>query len=73
MISETKKAMMTNKRITFVGHFDGHVDALKQYRVHCMMQHDQGYTGSLCMLPSGDYSLHIAPVAARATINKTTM
>jgi hypothetical protein len=71
MSSDTKKAMMTNKCTSIAGHFDGHADALKRYEVHRLMQHDQGYTGSLCMLPSGDYSLHIAPVAARATINKT--
>ena len=70
MSSDTKKAMMTNKCTSIAGHFDGHADALKRYEVHRLMQHDQGYTGSLCMLPSGDYSLHIAPVAARATITK---
>jgi hypothetical protein len=40
---------------------------------HCPMQNVQGYTGSHWTLPSGDYSLRIAPAAARATINKTTM
>ena len=35
------------------------------------MQHDQGFIGSNWMLPLGDYSLHIAPGAARATINTT--
>jgi hypothetical protein len=37
------------------------------------MRHVQGYTRSHWTLPSGNYSLRIAPVAARATINKTTM
>jgi hypothetical protein len=39
------------------------------------MQNDKCYTGSLWiwMTPSGDYSLHIAPAATRATIYKTTM
>jgi hypothetical protein len=37
------------------------------------MQHDQGFTGSHCTPPLGDYSLHIAPGAARATINTMMM
>ena len=37
------------------------------------MQHVQGYTGSHWTPPSGDYSLHIALAATRATENKTTM
>jgi hypothetical protein len=64
---------MTNKCTSIAGHFDGHVEALKQYMRHCPMQHVQGYTGSHWMLPSGNYSLRIAPAAARATANKTTM
>ncbi len=55
------------------GHFDGHEEVLKQYMRHRLMKHVQGYTGSYRMLPSGDYSLRIAPAAARATINKTTV
>jgi hypothetical protein len=31
------------------------------------MRHVQVYSGSHWMPPSGDYSLHIAPVAARVT------
>ena len=37
------------------------------------MQHVQGYIRSHWMLPSGHYSIRIAPEAARETINKTTM
>jgi hypothetical protein len=37
------------------------------------MQHVQGYSGSHLMPPSGYYSLHIAPTAARATANNTKM
>ena len=37
------------------------------------MQHVQGYTGSHWTPPSGDYSLRIAPAAARATINSMIM
>ena len=47
--------------------------AQKQITWHCPMQHVQGYIGSHWTLPSGDYSLRIAPTAAMATINKTTM
>jgi hypothetical protein len=36
------------------------------------MRHVQGYPGSHWMPPSGKYSLHIVPAAARATGNKTT-
>jgi len=35
------------------------------------MQHEQGFTKSRWMPPSGDYWLRIAPAAARATANKT--
>jgi DUF1365 family protein len=37
------------------------------------MQHDQGFTGSHWMPLLGNYSLHIAPAAARVTINTTIM
>ena len=37
------------------------------------MQHVQGYIRSHWALPSGHYSIRIAPEAARETINKTTM
>jgi hypothetical protein len=37
------------------------------------MQHDQGFTRSHWTPPSGDYSLRIAPAAARATINTAIM
>jgi hypothetical protein len=37
------------------------------------MEHVQGYIGSHWTLPSGNYSLYIAPSAARVTANKTTM
>ena len=47
--------------------------ALEQYGVHLLIQHDQGFTRSHWMPPSGNYSLRIALAAARVTINKTTM
>jgi hypothetical protein len=37
------------------------------------MQHVQGYSGSRRMPASGDYLLHIAPAAARATGKQTTI
>jgi hypothetical protein len=54
-------------------HFDNRGGALEQYRRHCPMRHVQGYSGSHWTPASGDYSLHIAPEAARATINKTSI
>jgi hypothetical protein len=64
----------TSECAFIAGHFDGHADALKQCTWHCPMQHVQGYTSrSHWMLSLSNYSLHIAPATARATINKTTM
>jgi hypothetical protein len=37
------------------------------------MQHDQNFTGSHWMPPSGDYLLHIALAAVRAIINTIMM
>jgi len=42
-----------------------------EYGAHRPIQHDQGFTRSHWMLPSGNYSLHIALAAIRATINTT--
>jgi hypothetical protein len=56
-----------------MGHFDGHGGAPVPYGEHRLMQHDQGFIGSHWTPPLGDYSLHIAPAAARATANKTTI
>jgi hypothetical protein len=67
------KSMMTNKCTFSASHFDGHSGAPEQYRWHCPMRHVQGYSGSHWMLPSGDYSLRIAPAAARATVKQTTI
>ena len=55
--------------VSSAGHFDHHGRAPVRYEAHCPMQHIQGYSGSHWTPPLGDYSLHIAPVAARATIN----
>jgi hypothetical protein len=62
-----------SKCTSVAGHFDGHVDLLKQHGVHHLMQHDQGYTGSHWTPPLGGYLLRIAQAAARVTANKTTM
>jgi hypothetical protein len=37
---------MTIKCTLSASHFDGHGHPLVQYKVHCPMQHVQGYTGS---------------------------
>ena len=62
-----------NECTSAVCHFDGHGGAPVQYEAHRLMQHDQGFTGSHWTPPSGDYLLHIASAAARATINTTIM
>jgi hypothetical protein len=61
-----------NKCTSAVGHFDGHGGVLEQYRRRRLMWHVQGYPGSHWMPPAGDYSLRIAPGAARTTANKIT-
>ncbi len=71
MYYDTNEAAMINKCTSSAGLFDGHSSASEQYRWHCPMQHVQGYSGSHWMLPSSNYSLRIAPAAARATANKT--
>ena len=62
-----------NRRTSVAGHFDGHGGAPVQHGAHRPMRHDQGFTGSHWMPPSGNYLLHIAQAAARATINSTMM
>jgi len=62
-----------NRCSSVAGHFDGHGGALMQYGAHYPMQHDQGFNGSHWMPPLGDYLLHIAPGATRATINTMMM
>jgi hypothetical protein len=62
-----------NKCTSIAGHFDGHGGAPVRYEAHHLMQHDQGSTGSHWTPPSGNYSLRIAPSAARAAINSTMM
>ena len=70
MYYDRKEATMTNKCTSVVSHFYGHNGASEQYRWHFPMRHVQGYLGSHETPPSGNYSLCIAPVAARATIKK---
>jgi hypothetical protein len=55
-----------------VGRFDGHGGPPVQYKAHCPMQHVQGYSGSHWTPESGNYTLHIAPAAARATGKQKT-
>jgi hypothetical protein len=66
------KLTMASKYSSVIGHFDGYGSAPEQYRWHPLMRHVQGYPGSYWMPLSGNYLLRIAPVATRATANKTT-
>jgi hypothetical protein len=67
------KSTMTNKCTSSTGRFDGHGGAPELYRWHRLMWHVQGYFRSHWTPPSGDYLLHIAPAAARATGKQTTI
>ncbi len=62
-----------NECTSSAGRFDGHGGALERYRRHCPMRHVHGYFGSHWMPASGDYLLHIAPAAARATCIQTSI
>jgi hypothetical protein len=73
MVRLMAKLSMMIKCTFVVAHFDSHASAFEQYRWHCLMKHVNGYPGSHWIPPSGNYSLCIALVAARATANKTTM
>jgi hypothetical protein len=73
MVMAMVKSTMRIKCTSAVGHFDGHGGLRVQCKEHCPMQHVKGYTGSHWTLPSGDYSLRIAPATARATGKQTTM
>jgi hypothetical protein len=66
------KSTMASTCSSVIGYFDGHGGPPVQYKVHRLMQHVQGYSGSHWMLPSGNYLLRITPAAARATANETT-
>jgi hypothetical protein len=67
------KSIMTSKCTSIAVLFEGLADAPEQYRRHHPMRHVQGYLGSHWTPPSGNYSLHIAPAAARATGKQTTI
>jgi hypothetical protein len=67
------KSTMTSKCTSVVARSKGLVDAPEQYRWHCPMRHVQGYLRSQWTLPLGNYSLSIAPAAARATGKQTTI
>ncbi len=68
-----KISAATRKCDSVTGHFNGHGIALVRYGVHRPMHHDQGFTVSHWTPPLGDYLLHIAQAATRATINSTKM
>jgi hypothetical protein len=67
------KSTMKSKCTSSATHFEGLADAPEQYRWHRPMRHVQGYLGSHWTPPPGDYSLRIAPAAARATGKQTTI
>jgi hypothetical protein len=67
------KSTMTNECTSSAGRFDGHGGVPEQYRWHRLMRHVQGYSGSQWTPPLGDYSVRIAPAAARATGKQTTI
>jgi hypothetical protein len=71
--SKQKKAVVANKCTSSASHFYGNSGAPEQYRWHCPMRHVHGYSGSHWTLASGNYSLRIAPAAARATGIQTTI
>jgi hypothetical protein len=67
------KSSMTIKCTLSAIRFDSHGNLPVQYKAHHPIQHVQGYSGSYWMPPLGDYSLRIAPAAARATGKQTTI
>jgi hypothetical protein len=67
------KSTTTNKCAFVAGHLDSHGSAPEQYRRHRPMRHVQGYYGSHWAPTLGNYSLRIAPAAARATDKQTTI
>jgi hypothetical protein len=67
------ESIMATTCSSFVGHFDGHGSPPVQYEAHRPIKHVQGYFGSHWMPASGDYSLHIASAATRATGKQTTI
>ncbi len=67
------KSLMMIKRPLSASCFNGHGGPLVQYEAHFHMEYVQGYPRSHWMPPLGNYSLRIAPAAARVTANNTTM
>jgi hypothetical protein len=67
------KSTMESTYSSVVGHFDGHGVLPMQYEAHCLMQHVQGYSRSHWTPASGNYLLHMAPAATRATGKQTTI
>jgi hypothetical protein len=73
MVMTILKSLTTIKCNSDATCFDGQADAPVQYRAHRPMKGVHGYPGSQWTLPPGEYSRCIAPAAARATANKTTI
>ena len=70
-ITAHKKVVAVNECTSSASHFDCHGGVMERYRWHPPMRHVLGFFGSHWMPASGDYLLHIAPEAARATGNHT--
>ena len=68
-----QQSTVMSKCTSAAGHFDGHRNEAVHYSPHCPMEEVHSFTRSHWTPPSGDYSLCIAPTAARATANKTMM
>jgi hypothetical protein len=51
----TAKTTTMEEYTNFAGHFDGHGDALVNYRTHHPMEEVQGFTRSHWTLPSDEY------------------
>jgi hypothetical protein len=67
------KLTMASTCSSVVDRFDGHDGPPVQYEAHFPKEHVQGYSGSQWTPASGNYLLHIAPAAARATGKLTTI
>ena len=62
-----------NKCTSIMGHVDGQKAAFEQCIGHYPMEEIYGFAESHWMPQLGDYSLRIAPVATRTTINHIMM
>jgi hypothetical protein len=73
MVMMISKLLTTIKCTSDATRFYGRADAPVRFRVHRPMKGVHGYPESHWTPPPGEYSGRIAPAAARATANKTTI